>query len=48
MILISEFEKQVKEVLKPEWESEFVYKRYKFYTSKDVMNHPAVITLPYR
>ena len=48
MTLILGFEKQLKEVLRPELDSEFVYKRYKFYTTKDILRHPAVITLPYR
>ena len=46
--MITDFEHRVKETLSPEFEAIFVYEKYKFYSSKDIVTHPAIISLPYR
>ena len=41
------FIQNVKQALQPEFFAERVYDLYKFYTAKDLANHPAIIMLPY-
>lgn len=46
--MITDFEHRVKEALIPEFQAIFVYEKYKFYSSKDIVTHPAIVSLPYR
>ena len=44
----TDFEHRAKETLSPEFEAIFVYEKYKFYSTKDIVAHPAIVSLPYR